>query len=139
MNAEPIAALSETEKNDVIRLLGYPISSPAASIGLGIPNATQTAFLVQMSLQLLPQSMVGRVREMIVILDATDQRIFAAQKRLAAKKVGEIDLNPDEPDLLEREYRRWAFRLSEMLGAPINQYADRFAGMSINVPFNNGL
>lgn len=133
----PNAVLSEEEKARVRYHLGYPQTDPISSIQLGVPGAGQPQFLVEGQLERIPESAIGIIRGIIARCDSTDQRILESQERLAAKSVDEVDLNPDEPNLLRQEYRFWVQKLADNIGAPINAYASAFqAGgrASLNIP-----
>jgi len=53
-----------------------------------------------------------------------------ARSRFKAMKLGEITLRTgpqdNEIDMLEREYYRWAQRLADVLGCPLNIFSERF-------------
>jgi hypothetical protein len=134
VDAEPIASLTDFERKECLRHLGYTIVSPAAAIGLGIPSYTQPAFLAQMALNNLPQSMVGRVREHLAMLDQTERNIFESQKRLKALSIGDIRLRDDEPDRLLAEYAYWGRKLASMLGCPVNALSEMYGGASMTIP-----
>lgn len=133
------ALLSETEKHKVRYHLGYLSPDPVVSIQLGVPRASQPMFLVESAMNNLPAEAVGNVRRIVVILDGVEERLVQAQDRLAAKQVGNITMREDEPLALEREYRRWAERLADFLGVPLNVYSQRFRGGAgaLNVAVQN--
>lgn len=131
------AVLTEEEKNRIRHHLGYLVTEPASSIQLGYPRASQPQFLVELSMNRIPEQAVGQIRRYVGILDKTEDRLFEAQERLAASALGEITLREDETDQLEREYARWARRLADDLGVPLNIYSERFRSggmMPINIP-----
>lgn len=134
----PIAAqLSDLEKQDVLRHLGYPTVSLIPSTGLGFPALGQPMFLVALSTNILEPDQVGRVRQYLTQLDSLNIQIMNATQRLQARKVGEIELNPDELDQLDREAFRWANILADLLGGYLNRYSARwskyFQGMNRSV------
>lgn len=132
----PNAVLTEEEKARIRYHLGYPQTDPVASIQLGVPRASQPMFLVEGQMNRIPEAVIALVRRCMAYCDATDQRILECQERMAAKSVGEIDLNEAEADMLRKEYRYWVQRLADIIGAPINPFAAAFtAGASpLNVP-----
>lgn len=132
----PNAVLTEEEKARIRYHLGYPQTDPVASIQLGVPRASQPMFLVEGQMNRIPDTVIALVRRAVAYCDATDQRILECQERMAAKSVGEIDLNESEADMLRKEYRYWVQRLADIIGAPINPFAAAFtAGASpLNVP-----
>jgi len=132
----PNAVLTEEEKARIRYHLGYPQTDPVASIQLGVPRASQPAFLMEGQMNRIPDTVVALVRRVVANCDATDQRILECQERMAAESVGEIKMNGTEPDMLRKEYRYWVQRLADILGAPVNPFAAAFtAGASpLNVP-----
>lgn len=102
--------------------LGYLIADPVVSIQLGVPAVSQTGFLIEAAMDRIPVSAAGMVRRMVSILDMTEERMLEAQERLAARELGEITLNPEEIDNLEKEHDRWARRLANLLGVPLNPF-----------------
>lgn len=144
--------LTESEKERVRYHLGYLETSfggnqAAASLQFGIPQPQQTIFLLEEAIQNLLTNMfaVERVRKILCTLDNIELQIEASTCSLVAETVGEITLHPGRsrgeymPDLLEREYRRWAHRLADILGVPIYPYSMRFRrqGPGRNVPVSH--
>ena len=127
--------LTLAEKGKVRYHLGYPQVGEAASIQMGIPATTQTAFLLEYAFDHLMDDAVERVRALLGKLDATEQNLFDSQERLAAAQLGNLVLRSakareSEGDALEREYIRWARRLAEIFGTTANPYAQRFRNAS---------
>lgn len=125
--------LTESEKERIRYHLGYMETSFAASMQLGIPRPVQTVYLLESAMTLLTQPQaLQRVRCLLDQLDGLEAKLRAAPAHLAAAKVGAVELRPGKPgesypDLLEREYVRWAGRLADVLGTPLYPYAARFA------------
>jgi hypothetical protein len=121
-------AFTPQEKEKIRYHSGYLNAQPAASIQLGVPRPVQTLFLIEDAMdRLLPNGSEDRVRKIICILDGIEDRMIAAQGRLAVKKVEEIEMRPDEPDALEEEYTRWAQRMVDIFGVPLYPLSPRFA------------
>lgn len=120
------AAFSEEEKDQIRYLLGYPNADPVAMQQLGVPASSQPMFLVNIAMERMRVTSAGRVRQHMSILEGIEKRLVDCQSRFEAKSVGEITLNPDEPDMLEKEYDRWGNRLANLLGVPYYPYAKRF-------------
>lgn len=126
--AEATAVLSQEEKTACLLHMGYQAQQlAAASITLGIPAATQPQFLVAMALERIPESSVGRFRVILARLDRIEQRMMEIVEQMDADRVDQIVLNKSATGDLEAEYNRWAQRLSNLLGAPLNPYAERYA------------
>jgi hypothetical protein len=122
--------LDAREKERARYHLGYLAVQPAASIQFGIPRPIQTMFLVETALNNVIEEAVDRVRRILKILDDTEARMVEAQDRLAAIALDTLKLRENEPDLLEREYCRWAFRLADILGVPTYYYSTKFRSFS---------
>lgn len=123
-------SFTEAEKERIRYHLGYGSADPAAAISFGLPALIQPLFIVEKAMDILPLPAAERVRKHLAIMDGIECRMVAAQDRLAATRLDDMDLNPNETDKLEREYYRWARRLAETLRVPLYPYAARFAGGS---------
>jgi hypothetical protein len=133
MPSFPIDALTEEEKERCRYHLGYLETRLGPSIQLGIPRPLQLVFLLEQGLTLLTNGFaVNRVRCILKILDELEQKLLAAADYVGADSLGELSLHPLKaqgklaPDSLEREYRRWAARLSDIFGVPIYAFSQRF-------------
>lgn len=117
-------ALNDDEKAKVRRYLGYFNTGTAASIMLGVPRPAQPLFLVDMAMDLLLPPAEPRIRQILSIIDGTEQRLITAQKRLSATQLGELHLRDNEPDLLRKERKWWIKLLADELGVPMNSYSE---------------
>jgi len=118
--------LSDDEKQRARYHLGYPSLSTAASIQLGVPALTQTNFLVENALLRLLESALPQVRAILSTMDNIETKLIEAQDRLAATKLADLTLRENEPTMLEDEYRRWGYRLSDIIGSPVYAYSRRY-------------
>ncbi len=118
--------LSEQEKERVRYHLGYLEVQGAASIQFGIPRPLQTVFLVEEALTQLIENAVPRVRRILRVMDDVEDRLEESQVRLAAKQLDSLHLRDNEPDMLEKEYVRWGWRLADVFGVPIYPYSNRY-------------
>jgi hypothetical protein len=124
--------LTDSERERCRYHLGYMETSFAASLQFGIPRPVQTVFLLEQALGLLNNAdAVDRVRRVLFTLDDIEEKLRNATCVLVAEKLGDITLRGADngntyPDLLEREYVRWAKRLADILGVPLYAYSDRF-------------
>lgn len=141
--------LTEQEKERVRYHMGYMGTSygggqAAAGIQFGVARPVQTAFLLEEAIQLLlvnPHAL-SRVRSLLGTLDKIECQLEAASCTLVAARLGELELHPGKDrgmfftDLLEREYKRWAERLADVLGVPFYPYSTRFRrrGPGSNIP-----
>jgi|SRR5581483_10329052 len=120
--------LTDAEKLRCRYHLGYPLQTTAASIQFGMPALTQTSFLVDNAVGKLLEPTCNDVRNILRVMDGIESKLVEAQDRLAATQLEELYLNNSEPDMLEKEYRRWGNRLADTLGAPIYPYSARYRG-----------
>lgn len=123
-------ALTAEEKQKARFHLGYPSVQPAASITFGIARPIQTLFLVETALNLILPDAEDELRRIIGIMDGVECRLVEAQDRLAAKRIDQLELRDDEPGQLEGEYRRWGFRLADLLGVPVYAYSVKYKNRS---------
>jgi hypothetical protein len=137
---------TEQDRSRIYYHLGYPDITSASSVQLGFPALSQPQFLVSYAMDRLNPASVPRAIRILNILDGVEGQMVSALKRLQAQQLGELKLRntneeSTEQDLLEREYSRWAQRLADILGVPINPYATRYGalegGGAINTPVVN--
>jgi hypothetical protein len=119
--------LTESEKEKIRYHTGYMETSFAASMQLGIPRPVQTVFLLESAMSLLTnEDAVNRVRGILAQLERLEEQLKSATCSLVAEQVGDLKLRANFPDLLEKEYVRWAKRLADILGTPLYAYSTRF-------------
>ena len=119
-------ALTDQEKERARDHLGYPEVQALTALTFGVARPLQTLFLVEQALNSLLPVAENRVRSILGVLDGVECRLIAAQDRLAAKRIDNLELRDDEPAQLEAEYRRWGYRLADTLGVPIYAYSVRY-------------
>lgn len=119
-------ALTDQEKERARYHLGYPEVQALTSLTFGVARPLQTLFLVEQALNYLLPVAEDRVRQILGVMDGVECRLIAAQDRLAAKRIDNLELRDDEPSQLEAEYRRWGYRLADTLGVPIYAYSVRY-------------
>lgn len=131
-------ALTPTEKERVRYHLGYGSVNPAAAISFGLPALIQPLFIVENAMNQLPAESEDRIRRLLKIMDDVECRLVDAQPALAAAKLGELEPRENHPDLLEKEYVRWGYRLADTLRVPIYPYSARYRsfihGMAGSIP-----
>jgi hypothetical protein len=90
-------------------------------------------FILERNMDNLRESGVNRVREIIAQMDSI---LFGAKvesvDRLAVKRLGSIETNPDEPKAISKELFDWACILADQVRAPI------YAGCARYKPFLGG-
>jgi hypothetical protein len=132
------AAVFSIQERAKIRMhLGYPSVSPVQSIGLGFPAYSQPLWLVEKGMDLLLDEAVPLVRNRVQILDDIERQIDEARTRMRAERVGDITMRADETSALRSEYMHQARQLADILGAPINMNASRFAAGFGLAPVNS--
>lgn len=136
--------ISEADRARVRHALAYIQVEPVSSIALGFPSAQQPMFLVERAMDRVIPDAIPKILQELCVLDQIECQMAEALCRLSAQQVGEVKLRNDnseatEQDLLEKEYLRWAMRLADDLGVPLNPFSTRFrwgagAGGVTNVP-----
>lgn len=120
------AVLSDEEKSRIYYYLGYPVAVDVSTIMLGLPAVAQTYFIVRGQVDKIPEAAVGLVRNCLVVLDGIEAQLVEAQTYFSASRVDSISINDNHAHKLDEELRKWALKLAELLGAPINVYSTRF-------------
>ena len=118
--------LDNTDRERVRYHLGYPNQTSASSLSFGQPIPRETVFLLETAMTNIPENAIPRILNMLKVLDNIECKLIEAQDRLSAKKMGNLELRDDEPNLLEAEYYRWGGRLADQLGAPFYAYSNRY-------------
>ena len=123
--------LDDQDRERVRYHLGYLNVEPVSAVALGFPSAQQAQFLIERAMDRLFPYAVPRVHRILTELDCIEDQMSDARKRLRVQQMGEIKMRntneePVEQDLLEREYARWAKRLADHFGVPVNPYSERF-------------
>jgi hypothetical protein len=119
--------------------LGFPALTDAASVAFGVPMMNQTNFLVESAVNRLLEESLPQVRQIMLVMDTVEQKLFAAvdQDHLVATQLEDLHLREDETDKLEGEYRRWGYRLADIMGCPVYPFSPRYkpsgAGFVTNV------
>jgi hypothetical protein len=121
-------SLSPSERERVKYHLGYLGTSTAASIQYGLSRPIQTLFLVESAMTNVMEESVDRIRRILHVMDGIEEKLVEAQDRLAAMRLGDLELRETEPDQLEHEYARWGNRLADLLGVPPYYYSPRYRG-----------
>lgn len=136
-----MATLTPDEKERVMYHLGYMgTGTSAAALQFGVARPVQTMFLLQSALELLTDPYaVNRVRRVLFTLDTIEQKLQESLCSLIAEQLGNMKLREHYPDLLEKEYVRWARRLADIFGVPLYAFSDRFRpkGPARNVPVSS--
>lgn len=104
-------ALSDTQKAETVKYLGWS----GKSIVVGSTNYNSQ---VADRLKNLTPDIEAEVQCFLSDLHALDEKLKGSWCRLAAKRVDEIELNPDEILMLRSERRRLVRLLSQLLDIP---------------------
>lgn len=128
MVQENVAVFTEEEQGRILFHLGYMQQTVSSFAAFGVLATTENQFIAINALQHVPLSRAMLVRDLLSKLDDIGSKLFEAVDFLVAKELGEMTLRDDHPDLLEREYTRWAKRLADSLGVTTNPYSERFGG-----------
>ena len=101
-------ALSDAQKHDVVMYLGW--SGKSIVVGSTNYNSQVADRLNNLTVEIEEQ-----VQRFLDRLSSIDEKLESATCRLAAKRVDEIELNPDEIRMLKLERTRLSRLLGELL------------------------
>ena len=126
--------LTDGERQRARYHLGYPSLNSAASVAFGVPMMNQTNFLVESALFRLLEESLPQVRQIMHVMDTVETKLFDAvdQDHLVATQLEDLHLREDETDKLEGEYRRWGYRLADILGCPVYPFSPRYKPSGAN-------
>jgi len=125
-----MAELNDREKAKILRYLGYADwSSVASSFQLGYPSPSDPEFLVRDAFARITDEGLELVRRDLCELESIEDQLHSCRKRMKASKLGDLQVNADEPFMLRREMTYWTSRLSDDLGAPINPFSSATTGV----------
>jgi len=114
-------AFTTTEKNRIVRLLGWPAK-------VLVNTSTVYNSVVNDRLTLSDTEAEAEVRTLLNRIVGLDERLETAICRVSTKQVDSIHLNNDEIPMLRRERRRLILELSEFLSIPDRSMAGRAMG-----------
>lgn len=113
-----------SEKERVKYFLSYPDwVALAQSIQLGIPQGSQPLFLVEGAFARISPEARETTRKVLCECEATERQLSDARSRFKVLQVGDVKMNPREPDLLRRELLHWVTRLADVLGVVPDPYS----------------
>lgn len=126
-------AFTDQEQSRIRYFLGYLNTEPATGLQFGLPKPVQALFLVDLAMQRVLPGTEPMVRNMLNILEGIEEKLVCAQDYLVADKLEQLTIRRDHTDALEKENLRWASRLADILGVPLNPFALRFQAMTQTV------
>lgn len=117
-------ALTEPEKTAVRYHLGYLSITQPTAIALGFPTASHLQFIVESAMNSIIPSAEPRVRRCIQDLDCIEDQQSSFRTSLEIVKSGTTEIRGSEAFYeLDMQYRRWAQRLADILGTPLNPFS----------------
>ena len=122
--------LTKAEKERVRYHLGYLNISQGAALSLGVPSASQTQFILESAMNdLLPEGEPG-VRRCIQELDCIEDQNSTFRSSLEIIRSGSTHIRGSGAfDELERQYSRWAQKLADTLGSPLNPFSSHHSAI----------
>lgn len=129
--------VTAAEKVDIRRHMGYLNVSEVQTFVLGTPAATETQFLIEGAMNRVLVEAVPDLRRYLTALNQIEEQKLSALKRMKAKRIGNIETNPDEQAMLDAQYLVWQGKLADLLGCPPNPFSKAFeggGGAFVNVP-----
>ena len=119
--------LNEDDRDSVRFHLGYPNTSPNTTMAMGLPINLDGLFILEGNMNNLRESGVARVRSIVQIMDDI---LFGAKvdaiERMAVKRIGSIETQPDEVKMISRQLYEWACVLADQLRAPLYYGCERY-------------
>lgn len=117
-------AFTAAQKARTKHFLAYPDwVALAQSIVLGFPAASEPLFLLEDAFRRLTPDGEQSVLTNLSECECIEAQLRDARTRFRAKRVGNVELNPDEPDMLRRELAYWTIRLADDLGVIPDPYS----------------
>lgn len=122
-------ALSDADKFRARYHTGYMTVVVASSFAFGLPQLTDTQFLIEDALTRVQAIAEPKVIQLLDRIDCIEEKIGRAADELFARQIDGLEPNLDQPDMLEKEYVRWVCRLCDMLGVMPYPFSKRFQSM----------
>lgn len=117
-------AFTADEQARIKHHLSYPDwVSLAQSLQLGYPAGSQPLFLVEDAFKRLTEGGEASVRRDLCECEDIERQMSEARRRLRAKKLGNLELNPNELRQLRQELCYWVTRLADDLGVVPDPYS----------------
>lgn len=134
--------LTEEDKEKIREHMGYPGTSTASTLALGLPQNIEFAHLIEAQMNRLRETAVEKAREFIAALDMLDREKLDAVGLLAVNQLDTIKIREDQIDQIDRQYYQWACRLADLLRAPLYPGSEKFkrfiGGGCVNVRVRRG-
>lgn len=109
--------------------MGYPAAQAGVGYAFGYPILTQPSYLFETQIQHIIPANEAQLVRILDVLDGIECRMIdSATTGWPATSAESVEFNREEPNDLEREYTRWANRLADLIGCPLNPWAERFKG-----------
>lgn len=135
-----MARVAEADRERVRYHLGYLNIDPVAAISLGFPSAQQAQFMVESAMDRVKETTLHRIIRCLNELDDIESQMSRERKCLKVQGIDTLKIRnsneePNVIDMLEREYERWAKRLANDIGCPLNPFCERYSSSGVhNVP-----
>ena len=121
-------AFTADQQARIKHFLSYPDwVALAQSIVLGFPSASEPLFLLEDAFRRLTPGGEGSVLINLSECECIEQQLRDARTRFRARKVGNVELNPDEPMMLRQELSFWTIRMADDLGVIADPYSQALA------------
>jgi hypothetical protein len=117
--------ISEQDKVRARHHLGFGGVQQSATFLLGVPAAVETAFMVEGTWARILPSHEQKFRQLLDNMDGIEQQMLDDQGDLAAVKVGSIEVNLKEFQMLIEQYKHWQGALANMLQIAPNPFDQR--------------
>lgn len=126
--------LSEEQRISIRHHLGYLQVADASTFVLGVPASVETTFMIEGAMDRLLEAAIPHVTNLLEILAGIECQMVTDMDLLAARRIGDIEVNPEEQRALTKQYDYWAAALANALGSYRNPFDKRLTAQSgVNV------
>ena len=114
--------LTAEEKVRIRDLLGFLNIANAETFALGMPAGVETQFLIEGAMDRVPEHALFLVREHMATLQALDGQSIDDHELMAVNGIGDITVNQQEQDQIDKRRRYWRGRLCNAMGVMPNPF-----------------
>lgn len=117
--------LTQEERIKCRYYLGYLNTSMAASLALGLPSVSQTAFLLESAMHMIIADAEFLVRRALAELDCIEAQLSGSRERYALRALDKTEFSQYEEIRLGDQFLHWSKTLADIFGVPINPFSLR--------------
>lgn len=114
--------LTPQEKVRIRDVLGFLNVANAETFALGMPAGVETQFLIEGAMNRVPEDALFLVREHLERLVALDGQSDEDNELMAVNAIGDISINQQEQEQIDKRRRYWRGRLCNAMGVQPNPF-----------------